>query len=124
MSIISDKRDLLELSRITEVMFKERLQTIPGVSSVQMWGQRRYSMRLWMDPIKLAALKLAPSDVLQAVNRENVELPSGRVEGRATELTIRTLGRLSTVEDFNNLIIKESDGNVVRLRDIGNAELY
>ena len=81
-------------------------------------------MRLWMDPIKLAALKLAPSDVLQAVNRENVELPSGRVEGRATELTIRTMGRLSTTEDFNNLIIKESDGNVVRFRDIGNAELY
>jgi multidrug efflux pump len=124
LNIISDKRDLLEMSRIAEIYFKEKLQTIPGVSSVQMWGQRRYSMRLWMDPIRLAALKLAPSDVLQAVNRENVELPSGRVEGTSTELTIRTMGRLSTVEDFNNLIIKESDGNVVRFRDIGNAELY
>lgn len=124
MNVTSDKRDLLDLSRIAEVYFKEKLQTIPGVSSVQMWGQRRYSMRLWMDPIRLAALKLAPSDVLQAVNRENVELPSGRVEGSSTELTIRTMGRLSTVEDFNNLIIKESAGNVVRFRDIGNAELY
>ena len=123
-SVISDKRDLLEISRIAEIAFKEKLQTIPGVSSVQMWGSRRYSMRLWMDPIKMASLKLAPSDVLQAVNRENVELPSGRVDGANTELTIRTMGRLTSVEDFNNLIIKESEGNVVRLRDIGNAELY
>jgi multidrug efflux pump len=123
MSIISDKRDLLELSRITEVMFKERLQTIPGVSSVQIWGQRRYAMRLWMDPIKLASLKLAPSDVLIALNRENVELPSGRVEGANTELTVRTMGRLNTEEDFNNLIVKESADNVVRFSDIGYAKL-
>ncbi len=123
MSIISDKRDLLELSRITEVMFKERLQTIPGVSSVQIWGQRRYSMRLWMDPIKLAALKLAPSDVLNALNRENVELPSGRVEGANTELTVRTMGRLTTEADFNNLIVKEGSDNVVRFSDIGYAKL-
>ena len=123
LSIISDKRDLLELSRITEVMFKERLQTIPGVSSVQIWGQRRYSMRLWMDPIKLAALKLAPSDVLNALNRENVELPSGRVEGANTELTVRTMGRLTTEADFNNLIVKEGADNVVRFSDIGYAKL-
>lgn len=122
MTVISDKRDLLEMSRIAEVMFKERIQTIPGVSSVQMWGQRRYSMRLWMDPIKLASLKLAPSDVLQALNRENVELPSGRVEGQNTELTVRTMGRLTTEEDFNNLIIKDGD-NVVRFSDIGFAKL-
>ncbi|HZY79235.1 MAG TPA: efflux RND transporter permease subunit [Cyclobacteriaceae bacterium] len=123
MSVVSDKRDLMELSRITEVMFKERLQTIPGVSSVQIWGQRRYSMRLWMDPIKLASLKLAPSDVLNALNRENVELPSGRVEGANTELTVRTMGRLTTEEDFNNLIVKESADNVVRFSDIGYAKL-
>lgn len=123
MSIISDKRDLLELSRITEIMFKERLQTIPGVSSVQIWGQRRYSMRLWMDPIKLASLKLAPSDVLNALNRENVELPSGRVEGENTELTVRTMGRLTTEDDFNNLVVKEGADNVVRFSDIGYAKL-
>lgn len=122
-SIKSDKRDLLELSRIAEIYFKERLQTIPGVSSATVWGQRRYSMRLWMDPIRLASLKLAPSDVLQALNRENVELPSGRVEGQATELTVRTVGRLVTEEDFNNLIVKEDGDNVVRFRDIGHAEL-
>jgi multidrug efflux pump len=124
LTVMSDKRDPLELSRITENIFKERLQTIPGISSVQIWGQKRYSMRLWMDPIKLASLKLAPSDVLQAVNRENVELPSGRVEGQATELTVRTMGRLTTVEDFDNLIIKESGDQVVRLRDVGYAQLY
>ncbi len=123
MTVYSEKRDLLELSRIAEIYFKERLQTIPGVSSVQIWGQRRYSMRLWMDPIRLASLKLAPSDVLQALNRENVELPSGRVEGQNTELTVRTLGRLNTEEDFNNLIIKEDGDNVVRLSDVGHAEL-
>lgn len=124
LTVMSDKRDPLELSRITENIFKERLQTIPGISSVQIWGQKRYSMRLWMDPIRLASLKLAPSDVLQAVNRENIELPSGRVEGQNTELTVRTMGRLSTVEDFNNLIIKESGDQVVRFSDVGYAQLY
>ncbi len=124
LTVMSDKRDPLELSGITENIFKERLQTIPGISSVQIWGQKRYSMRLWMDPIKLASLKLAPSDVLQAVNRENVELPSGRVEGQNTELTVRTMGRLTTVEDFDNLIIKESGDQVVRFRDVGYAQLY
>jgi multidrug efflux pump len=123
LTVRSDKRNLLETSRIAEVLFKERIQTIPGVSSVQIWGQQRYSMRLWMDPIKLASLKLAPSDVLQALNRENVELPSGRVEGQNTELTVRTMGRLNSEEDFNNLIIKEQGDNVVRLSDIGYAKL-
>jgi multidrug efflux pump len=123
LTLTSDKRDLLEISRIAELYFKERIQTIPGVSSVGIWGQRRYSMRLWMDPSKLASLKLAPSDVLQAVNRENVELPSGRVEGQNTELTVRTMGRLSTEDDFNNLIIKEDGDNIVRFSDVGYAKL-
>lgn len=123
LTIQSDKRDLLEISRIAELYFKERIQTIPGVSSVGIWGQRRYSMRLWMDPIKLASLKLAPSDVLQAVGRENVELPSGRVEGQNTELTVRTMGRLTTEDDFNNLIIKEDGDNIVRFSDVGYAKL-
>lgn len=123
LTINSEKRDLLEISRIAEIYFKERIQTIPGVSSVQIWGQRRYSMRLWMDPIKLASQKLAPSDVLQALNRENVELPTGRVEGQNTELTVRTMGRLTSPEDFNDLIIKEAGDNMVRFSDIGYAEL-
>lgn len=124
LTIMSASRDLLDLSRIAEIYYKERLQTIPGISSVAIWGERRYSMRLWMDPIKLASYKLTPSDVLQATNRENVELPSGRVEGQNTELTVRTMGRLSSVEDFNRLIIKEDGNQVVRFQDIGRAELY
>jgi multidrug efflux pump len=123
LAVRSDERNLLEISRIGELYFKERIQTIPGVSSINIYGQRRYSMRLWMDPIRLASLKLAPSDILQAVNRENVELPSGRVEGQNTELTVRTMGRLTTEEDFNNLIIKEDGDNIVRFSDVGYAVL-
>ena len=122
--VLSDKRDPLELSRIAENYFVDRLQTIQGVSAVRIWGQKRYSMRLWMDPIKLAGLKLTSADVLQALNRENVELPTGRVEGLNTELTVKTMGRLTTVEEFNNLIIKETGDQVVRLQDVGYAQLY
>ncbi|NQW27782.1 MAG: efflux RND transporter permease subunit [Flammeovirgaceae bacterium] len=123
LTITSDKRTLLSLSDIAENIFKERLQTISGVASIQIWGERRYSMRLWMDPVKLAAYKLTPLEVLNAVTRDNVELPSGRVEGANTELTVRTMGRISTPEEFNNLIIKQDDNNVVRFQDIGRAEL-
>ena len=123
LTITSDKRTLLSLSDIAENIFKERLQTISGVASIQIWGEHRYSMRLWMDPVKLAAYKLTPLEVLNAVTRDNVELPSGRVEGANTELTVRTMGRISTPEEFNNLIIKQDDNNVVRFQDIGRAEL-
>lgn len=124
LSIKSDKRNLLELSDIAQNTFKERIQTIPGVSQVGIWGERRFSMRLWMDPAKLGAYKVTPLDIRNALARENIELPSGRIEGSNTELTVRTLGRLTTVEDFNNLIIKESDKVIVRFKDVGYAELY
>lgn len=124
LNIKSDKRNLLQLSDIAQNIFKERLQTIPGVSQVNIWGERRYSMRLWMDPAKLAAYNITPLDVRNALNRENIELPSGRIEGSNTELTVRTLSRLTTVDDFNNLIIRESNGNIVRFKDVGYAELY
>lgn len=124
LTVMSGKRNLLELSRIAGIYFKERLQTIPGISTINVWGEQKYSMRLWMDPIKLAGLKLTPSDVYQAVNRENVELPSGRIEGQNTELTVRTMGRLNSVEDFNKLIVKEDGDQVVRFQDIGYAQLY
>jgi len=124
LNIKSDKRDLLELSDIAQRTFKERVQTIPGVSEVWIWGEKRYSMRLWMDPIKLAAYQVTPVDVRNALSKENIELPSGRIEGKNTELTIRTLGRLNSVDDFNNLIIKESNGRLVRFKDVGRAELY
>ncbi|MEQ9414197.1 MAG: efflux RND transporter permease subunit, partial [Cyclobacteriaceae bacterium] len=123
LTVMSNKRNLLELSRIAGIYFKERLQTIPGISTVNVWGEQKYSMRLWMDPIRLAGLKLTPTDVYQAVNRENVELPSGRIEGQNTELTVRTMGRLNSVEDFNKLIVKEDGDQVVRFQDIGYAQL-
>jgi multidrug efflux pump len=123
LNIKSDKRDLLELTDIARNVFKERVQTIPGVSEVQIWGSKIYAMRLWMDPAKLAAYRLTPLDVRTALLRENVELPSGRIEGETTELTVRTMSRLQTVEEFNDLIIRESEGRVVRFRDVGRAEL-
>ncbi len=123
LNIKSDQRTLLDLTSIAENTFKERVQTIQGVSSVQVWGAKRYSMRLWMDPNKLAAYQLTPLDVLNAVDRDNVELPSGRVEGTNTELTVRTLGRINTPQEFNNLIIKEDGDNIVKFQDIGRAEL-
>ncbi|MCB0746274.1 MAG: efflux RND transporter permease subunit [Ignavibacteriae bacterium] len=124
LNVKSDQRSLLELSDVALNTFKERLQTIAGVSQVMIWGERRYSMRLWMDPSKLAAYNITPLDIRTALNRENIELPSGRIEGANTELTVRTLGRLTTVEDFNNLTIKESNGAIVRFKDLGSAELY
>lgn len=123
LNIQSDQRSLLELSDIAENIFKERLQTINGVSEIRIWGQRKYAMRLWIDPKKLAAYQLTPLDVRNALQRENIELPSGSVEGNMTELTVRTVGRLSTPEEFNNLILKSENGNIVRFRDIGFAEL-
>lgn len=119
----SDRRSLLELSEIAELTLKEQLQTISGVSGIHIWGQKRYAMRLWLDPVKLAGYGLTPLDVRNAINRENVELPSGSIEGATTELTIRTLGLMTTPEEFNNLIIKEDGGLVVRFMDVGRAEL-
>jgi multidrug efflux pump len=123
LTIQSEKRNLLELSEIADLTVKERLQTIQNVSSVSIWGEKRYSMRLWLDPIKMAAYSITPMDVKNAVDRENVELPSGSIEGNRMELTIRTLGLMKTPEEFNNLIIKEDNFNVIRFRDIGTAEL-
>ena len=123
LNVNSDRRDLLDLTAIAENIFKEQLQTIPGVSEVRIWGAKQYSMRLWMDPLKLAAYGLTPLDVRQALDRENVELPSGRIEGMTTELSVRTMGRMTDAEEFNNLIIRESGGNKVRFGDIGYAEL-
>ncbi|MCR5886952.1 efflux RND transporter permease subunit [Hymenobacter sp. J193] len=120
----STKRTLLELTDYANNTLKERLQTIPGVSEVRVYGERKYSMRLWLDPVKLSALSVSPVDVQQALTRENVELPSGSVQGQATQLTLRTMGRLSSVEDFNNLIIRKDASSLVRLSDIGYAELY
>lgn len=123
LTIQSDSLNRLQLSDYAENVLAERLQTIPGVSTIQIWGQQRYAMRIWLDPAKLAAHKITPLDVSEVINRENVERPGGKIYGASTELVIRTLGRLKTPQDFENLIIKNDGENTVRLGDIGKAEL-
>ncbi len=123
MTIQSDQRSMLELSQIANDIFKERLQTIPGVSAINVWGEKKYSMKLLLDPVRMAGLGITPTDVRNALARENVELPSGRIEGFRTELSIRTQGRLTTPEQFNELILRDDGGPVVRLKDVGRAEL-
>jgi multidrug efflux pump len=122
-NVKSDQRDLLELTEIADNIFKERLQTIPGVSRVQIWGEKEYAIRLRMDPLKMASYGITPMDVLSKIQSENVELPSGRIEGQNIELSVRTKSRLSSPQEFDQLIIKESETNIVRFQDIGTAEL-
>ena len=122
-AIQSEKRSLLEISEIADLTVKEQLQTIPEVSSVSIWGEKRYCMRLWLDPIKMSGYGVTPMDVKTALDKENVELPSGSIEGDNTELAIRTLGLMHTTEEFNNIVIKHNEGRVIRFSDIGRAEL-
>jgi len=122
-TIQSPNRSLLELSEIAELTVKERLQTISNVSAVEIWGEYRYSMRLWLDPIRMAAYNITPMDVKSALDRENVELPAGNIEGDQISQSIRTMGLMQTPEEFNNLILMENDFRIVRFRDVGYAEL-
>jgi multidrug efflux pump len=122
-AVQSDERSLLEISEIADLTIKEQLQTINNVSAVEIWGEKRYAMRLWLDPVKMAAHGVTTMDVKGAVDRENVELPSGSIEGNTIELSIRTLGLMHTADEFNNLVIRTDGQRVVRLRDIGWAEL-
>lgn len=122
-AIQSNTRSLLELSEIADLTVKEQLQTISDVSSVSIWGEKRYSMRLWLDPTKMAGYGITPVDIKKAMDNENVELPSGSIEGNTMELTLRTMGQMHTADEFNNVVIKEVDGQVIRLSDIGYAEL-
>ncbi|MEL6442627.1 MAG: efflux RND transporter permease subunit [Bacteroidota bacterium] len=123
LNIASDERELLELSAIAEDLFKERLQTIAGVARVDIWGDKRYAMRLWLDPAKLAAYQLTPLDVQRALTTQNVELPTGRIEGDNVELTVRMMGQVQTPEAFEDLIVKRTGDQLVRLGDVGRAEL-
>lgn len=123
MTLLSDTRSLLDVSDYAENVIAQNLQTIPGVSAVQIWGQRRYAMRIRLLPERLAAYNLTPQDVKLALDRENVDLPSGKIEGNTTELTVNTIGRLSTVPQFEEMIIKESENSIVRLRDVALVEL-
>ena len=122
-TIQSDKRSLLELSEIADLTVKEQLQTISDVSGVQIWGEKRYSMRLWLDPAKMAGYGITPTDIKTALDRENVELPSGSIEGNTTELTIRTMGLMHTTREFNDLVVREDADRIIRMSDVGRAEL-
>ncbi len=122
-SVRSDARNLMEVSEIADLTIKERLQTIPNVSGVDIWGIKKYSMRLWLDPVKMAGYGVTPIDIKNAIDNENVELPSGSIEGNTIELSIRTMGLMQTAEEFNNLIIKKNGEKIVRFQDVGQAEL-
>ena len=119
----SEKRSLLELSEIADLTVKEQLQTISDVSSVSIWGEKKYSMRLWLDPIKMAGYGITPMDVKSAIDSENVELPSGSIEGNTVELNIRTMGLMKTAKMFDDLIVKNEGNQIIRFSDIGRAEL-
>src|SRR5690554_19483 len=123
LTVRSDTREPLDLNDIAENVIAQRLQTLDGVSSVQIWGQKRYAMRLWIDPMRLAAYGLTPLDIRNALNRQNVELPSGKITGKNTELSVKTIGNLLTVEDFENLILKSEQDRLIRFSDIGKVEL-
>ncbi|APQ16257.1 efflux RND transporter permease subunit [Maribacter hydrothermalis] len=123
MTVQSDGKNILELSDYAENVIAQRIETIPGVSSVQIWGQRRYAMRLWIDPLKLSSYGLTVADVQNALLAQNVELPSGKLTGDNTELTVKTIGNLNTEEQFNNIIIMADNERLVRLSDIGKATL-
>lgn len=123
LTVQSQSKSLLELTELGVNVFKERLQTVPGVSKINIWGEKRFSMKLMLEPLKMAAMGVTPSDVRNALQSQNVELPSGRIDGEEVELTIRTFGRLTTEEDFDQLIVAEREGRIIRLRDIGRAEL-
>lgn len=123
MTVQSEQRTPLELGDYAENVIAERLQTIPGVSSVQVWGEKRYAMRLWIDPVKLASYGVTVSEVRQALNSQNVELPSGKLTGKNTELTVKTMGNLETEEQFNNIIVKSEGANIVKFSDVGRASM-
>lgn len=122
LTVYSETRNILEVSQFASNVILERMQTIEGVGSVRIFGERKFAVRLRLDPNKMAAYKVTPIDIQAVLNKENVELPSGKIEGYSTELTIRTFGRLVDLEQFNNLTIREDNGKVIKLGDVGFAE--
>ncbi len=123
LTVQSDKKTLLELTDLGNNVFKERLQTIKGVSEIRIWGEKKFSMKFNLDPERMAGQGLTALEVKNALLNQNVELPSGRIEGNTVELTIRTFGRLTTEEEFNNLIVAKKGTQIVRLKDVGSASL-
>lgn len=123
LTVQSEKMTLLELTDLGNNVFKERLQTIKGVSEIRIWGEKKYAMKFNLDPEKMAGYGLTALDVRNALLAQNVELPSGRIEGNDVELTLRTFGRLTTEEEFNQLIVVQEGDQIIRLKDVGEAKL-
>ncbi|WP_126971063.1 efflux RND transporter permease subunit [Gynurincola endophyticus] len=123
MTVQSTTKNPLQLTEYAQNVLVERLQTIPGVSGIQIWGEKRYAMRIWFNPSKMSAYGITPRDIQNALARENVELPSGKISGNQTELSLRTFGRLFTEDDFNNVIVASGTGTTVRLSDVAEAIL-
>src|SRR5574343_376237 len=123
LAVQSQTKGLLELSEYAENVLQERFQTISEVSAVNIFGQKRPSMRIWIDPDKLNSFNVTFSDIRTALNTENVEIPSGKIYGDKTELTIKALGRLTTEKDFRDLIIRQTAAGIVRLSDVAYVEI-
>jgi multidrug efflux pump len=123
LTVSSNTRNITQVNDYAENVLQEALQTIPGVSQINLQGQRQYAMRLWIDPNKLSALGVTATDISAALALENVELPAGKISGNNTEVTVRALGKLVTEKDFNNLIIRSDSNRVIRLSDVGYAVL-
>ena len=123
LSLNSNSRSILEVSDFAENVVSPRLETIEGVSEIRIWGFKRYSMRIWMDPERMVSMGVTTQDVKSALDRENVELPSGKLQGNNTELVVKTIGRFTNEEDFNNMIVKNVGEQIVRLKDIGYAQI-
>lgn len=123
LAVQSQTKGLLELSEYAENVLQERFQTISEVSAVNLFGQKRPSMRLWIDPDKLNSFNVTFSDIRTALNTENVEIPSGKIYGDKTEITIKALGRLTTEKDFRDLIIRQTPAGIIRLSDVAYVEV-
>ena len=123
LAVQSRTKSLMELSDYAENVLQQQLQTISQVSAVNIFGQKRYAMRLWLNPDKMNAFNVSFSDMRTALNNENVELPPGKIYGNNTELTIRTLGRLTTEKQFRDLIIREDSAGIVRMSDFARVEI-
>ena len=123
LAVSSDQHTTLELSDVADRIIKERLQRLPGVGNVFIGGERRYAMRVWLDPLRMAAYGLTVQDVERAVRTENAEIPGGRVEGTEREFAVRTRGELNTPEGFGAIIVANRDDQIVRLDQIAQVEI-
>ncbi len=119
----SDRHSALDVTDYADRFVKDRLQNLPGVADVRIFGERRYAMRIWLDPMRLAAYSLTVQDVENALRRQNVEVPAGRIESTSREFTVLTETDLRTPAQFNEMIIRDAAGYPIRLKDVGHAEI-